>query len=103
MLSQKIRLLGIYFNFGNILAQTTDLEAALQSYEAAREYGFESELMEERTAEFKALIRTGKIKAFVKEELIIIVALVVFLILVIMTLTAAFSLVVIMIRSRSNN
>jgi len=39
----------IYFDLGNVTAQTIDVQAALESYDAAREYGFESSLMEIRT------------------------------------------------------
>ena len=50
----------IYFDLGNILAQIQDVQAALESYEAAKEYGFESELMNERISEFKSLAKRAE-------------------------------------------
>lgn len=50
----------LYFDLGNILAQTTDVQAALESYEAAREYGFESELMNVRISELKSLAKRAE-------------------------------------------
>ncbi len=50
----------IYFDLGNILAQTRDVQAALESFEAAKEYGFESELMTQRIAEFEKLALKAK-------------------------------------------
>ncbi|WP_196889855.1 tetratricopeptide repeat protein [Aureivirga sp. CE67] len=62
----------LYFDLGNILAQIRDVEAALESYEAAREYGFESELMNDRISEFKSLAkkaeRTEATIGFVKQN-----------------------------------
>jgi hypothetical protein len=57
---------------GNILAQTRDVQAALESYEAAKEYGYESELMIRRIDEFNKLAkkaeRKGKFMHFVKNN-----------------------------------
>ena len=50
----------IYFDLGNILAQTRDVQAALESFEAAKEYGFESDLMTQRVAEFEKLALKAK-------------------------------------------
>lgn len=50
----------IYFDLGNILAQIQDVQTALESYEAAKEYGFESELMNERISEFKSLAKRAE-------------------------------------------
>ncbi len=50
----------IYFDLGNVLAQTRDVQAALESYEAATEYGFESELMNKRIKEFEKLALNAK-------------------------------------------
>lgn len=50
----------IYFDLGNVLAQTTDVQAALESYAAAKEYGFESELMEQRIDELEVLALKAK-------------------------------------------
>jgi len=50
----------LYFDLGNVLAQTTDVQAALESYEAAREYGFESELMNARISELKSLAKRAE-------------------------------------------
>jgi tetratricopeptide (TPR) repeat protein len=62
----------IYFDLGNILAQTRDVQAALESYEAAKEYGYESELMIRRIDEFNKLAkkaeRKGKFMHFVKNN-----------------------------------
>ena len=52
----------IYFDLGNILAQTRDVQSALKSYEAAKEYGFESELMNERINKFESM--TGKANTY---------------------------------------
>ena len=45
----------IYFDLGNILAQTRDVQAALESYEAAKTYGFHSKLLEKRIRKLKRL------------------------------------------------
>ena len=50
----------IYFDLGNILAQTRDVQAALESFEAAKEYGFESDLMTQRIAKFEKLALKAK-------------------------------------------
>jgi tetratricopeptide (TPR) repeat protein len=50
----------IYFDLGNVLAQTSDVQAALESYAAAKEYGFESELMNLRIKEFEKLASKAK-------------------------------------------
>lgn len=66
----------IYFDLGNILAQTRDVQAALESFEAAKEYGFESDLMTQRIAEFEKLALKAKpnqlkedAKDFIKDNL----------------------------------
>ncbi|MBL4669252.1 MAG: tetratricopeptide repeat protein [Flavobacteriales bacterium] len=57
----KNRIVGnIYFDLGNIIAQTRDVQAALESFEAAKEYGFESELMHQRNKEFEILALKAK-------------------------------------------
>ncbi len=43
----------LYFDYGNILAQTDDIESALQSYQEAERFGFESELMTQRIKHFE--------------------------------------------------
>jgi len=62
----------IYFDLGNILAQTRDVQAALESYEAAKEYGYESELMTSRIETLTKLAnkaeRKGKIIDFIKHN-----------------------------------
>lgn len=45
----------LYFDFGNIGAQHRDMETALESYAAAKEYGFDSELMDARIAVMERL------------------------------------------------
>lgn len=50
----------IYFDYGNVLAQTDDLESALEIYAAAKEYGFSSDLMDKRIKKFESM--TGKAK-----------------------------------------
>lgn len=45
----------IYFDLGNVGAQHRDMEIALESYAAAKEYGFESELMDARIAVMERL------------------------------------------------
>lgn len=52
----KNKIVGnIYFDLGNIMAQTRDVQSALESYEASKEYGYESALMNQRIAYFKKL------------------------------------------------
>ena len=52
----KNKIVGnIYFDLGNILAQIRDVQTALESYEAAIEYGFESDLMNLRIKELNRL------------------------------------------------
>lgn len=54
----KNKIVGnIYFDYGNIIAQTKDVQAALESYKAAKEYGFTSPLMEERIITFEKLAK----------------------------------------------
>lgn len=66
----------LYFDFGNILAQTSNVQSALESYEAAREYGFESELMNKRTEAFEILDRKAELKGnfyeFVKDNVMVL-------------------------------
>jgi tetratricopeptide (TPR) repeat protein len=45
----------IYFDLGNVIAQIFDVQAALESYDEALEYGFESTLMESRTVALQKL------------------------------------------------
>ena len=52
----------IYFDLGNILAQTRNLESALESYEAAKEYGFESTLMKQRIETMQKMTTPAKIQ-----------------------------------------
>jgi hypothetical protein len=57
----KNKIVGnIYFDLGNIIAQTRDVQAALESFEAAKEYGFESELMHQRNKELEILALKAK-------------------------------------------
>jgi tetratricopeptide (TPR) repeat protein len=50
----------IYFDLGNVLAQTKDVQAALGSYNAAKEYGFTSQIMEKRIVAFEKLAKKTK-------------------------------------------
>lgn len=50
----------IYFDLGNIIAQTRDVQTALESYEAAKEYGFESELIDQRIEKLENLALKAK-------------------------------------------
>jgi tetratricopeptide (TPR) repeat protein len=50
----------LYFDLGNVLAQTRDVQAALESYESAKEYGYESKLMTKRINEFEKLALKAK-------------------------------------------
>ncbi|PCI97895.1 MAG: hypothetical protein COB15_06870 [Flavobacteriales bacterium] len=66
----------LYFDLGNILAQTRDVQAALESYSAAKEYGFDSKLMILRLNKleklaFKANTRENTI-SFLKENIVAI-------------------------------
>ncbi|BDD05170.1 tetratricopeptide repeat protein [Aureibacter tunicatorum] len=45
----------LFFDLGNVLAITWDVQTALESYEEARKYGFNSELMKLRSKEFEKL------------------------------------------------
>jgi tetratricopeptide (TPR) repeat protein len=83
----------IYFDFGNVLAQTRDIESALQSYDAASEYGFESRLFAERREELKNIASNKYFKLalenpedFIKENIQVffaigVLGLIVFLVL----------------------
>lgn len=54
------RIVGnIYFDLGNVIAQTADLEAAIESYEAAKEYGYESELLNLRLNAFEQMTKSA--------------------------------------------
>jgi tetratricopeptide (TPR) repeat protein len=57
----------IYFDYGNIIAQTRDIESALQSYDASSEYGFESPLLRSRISELKRISLFKKTKVYYKE------------------------------------
>lgn len=62
----------IYFDYGNVLAQTSTVEAALESYEAAKEYGFISNLLDKRISALKAIAAPNRLREgfvdFVKEN-----------------------------------
>ena len=45
----------IYFDYGNVVSHTKNVEAALESYNEAQKFGFESLLMHSRIAHFKSL------------------------------------------------
>ena len=45
----------IYFDLGNTIAQEINVQTALESYAAAKEFGFESKLMEQRVLEMEKL------------------------------------------------
>ena len=55
----------LYFDFGNLLALTKDLETAVEAYELSEKYGYNSPLFNERFSHFKELIKensdSGKI------------------------------------------
>lgn len=84
----------IYFDYGNVLAQIRDVESALQSYDAALEYGFESRLFADRREELKNLASNKDFKLarenpldFIKKHLLLffasgLIGLIVFLYLV---------------------
>ncbi len=55
----------IYFDLGNILAQTYDLESALKCYAAAKIYGFQSNLINIRTEKFENIILKNQVKDFI--------------------------------------
>ena len=46
----------IYFDLGNVIAQINSVEAAAESYSAAVEYGYESELFKKRRSKFEKLM-----------------------------------------------
>jgi hypothetical protein len=76
-----------------VLAQTRDIESALQSYDAASEYGFESRLFAERREELKNIASNKYFKLalenpedFIKENIKVffaigVLGLIVFLVL----------------------
>ena len=45
----------LLFDLGNVCAITKDLKSAIEIYEKAREYGFESDLLDKRERHFKSL------------------------------------------------
>lgn len=49
----------IYFDLGNVLAQTTDIQSALESYQEAKHFGFDSSLMQKRVEAFNKQISTA--------------------------------------------
>lgn len=55
----------LYFEFGNLLALTKDLETAVEAYELSQKYGYNTPLFNERFSHFKKLIKenseSGKI------------------------------------------
>ena len=52
----KNKIVGnLYFDYGNLLALTTDLEAAIEAYEHAQEYGYNTELLRFRLKYFKKM------------------------------------------------
>lgn len=57
----KNKIVGsIYFDYGNILALTWNLESAIESYKMAKKYGYESPLMNDRVKHFEYEILLGK-------------------------------------------
>jgi tetratricopeptide (TPR) repeat protein len=62
----------LYFDLGNILALSANLEAALESYAEATAFGFKSQLMDLRIAEFESMTSSTKTKTavvgFVKDN-----------------------------------
>lgn len=52
----------IYFDLGNVLALHQSVESALQSYEMAQEYGYDSDLLRKRTKAFKKLASKASAK-----------------------------------------
>lgn len=57
----------IYFDLGNAVAIEWDVEAALDCYEAAEEFGFSSPLLTERLAHMKSLGRSASTRRKLKE------------------------------------
>ncbi|MFT6962993.1 MAG: tetratricopeptide (TPR) repeat protein [Flammeovirgaceae bacterium] len=45
----------VYFDLGNVIAQTRDVQSALECYEMAKEYEFDSELMQSRISKLGKL------------------------------------------------
>jgi len=67
----------LYFDYGNVLAQTSSVESALDCYQEAERYGYKGELLSVRAAEMEAISdgnwdRTWKetIYPFIKEHLV---------------------------------
>lgn len=50
----------ILFDYGNIKAQKESIEAALQSFEQAKEFGYDSELLNKRIAFFNEMSKTAQ-------------------------------------------
>lgn len=62
----------IYFDFGNIVAQTSNVESALESYEEALIFGFNSELLQKRITKMKSLASNAnpyRVKEKIKRNL----------------------------------
>ncbi len=72
----KNKIVGnIYFDYGNMMALERDVETALESYKAAKEYGYSSELMDKRIKAMTLLILEatpslflGDVKDFLKKH-----------------------------------
>ncbi|NOQ70484.1 MAG: hypothetical protein GQ574_00695 [Crocinitomix sp.] len=65
----------IYYDYGNLMALTSSLESAIVSYFEAERFGFDSELMQIRKAEFQSRTKftsfKGAVNDFIKEHLIL--------------------------------
>lgn len=64
----------IYFDLGNLIAQTEDVQAALESFHEAEKYGYDSELLQLRIEALEKLAkkaipseRAQRIKDFIRE------------------------------------
>lgn len=49
----------LYFDYGNLLALTTNLESAIEAYEIAQEYGYENPIMTKRLKYFKRKVKSA--------------------------------------------
>ncbi|GAA3509547.1 hypothetical protein GCM10022393_22640 [Aquimarina addita] len=86
----------LYFDLGNIIAQTKDVQAAMESYHEAKKYGFESELLVQRIVTMQELANKAKpykqqkqLIDFIKNHIVLLfslVALTVFLLIVLFIL-----------------
>lgn len=58
----------LYFDLGNVVAQTTSADAAIPYYRAARNYGYDTPLLQTRIAAMKELISSFSVDKFIRNN-----------------------------------